>query len=293
MGIGYEVLSVRNPRLIYAHASGWGRKGPDSHALSYDYLGLARSGMMLMCGEEGTPPQNLVPGLADQMGAIMTAFGIVSALYTRERTGEGQLVDTSLLGAMIELEGLVLAAPCMLGGEFPRPVRTAAGNPLWNHYKCRDGKWIALAHIQPDRYWSQTCRALGIEELEHDPRFEELEARTENAAELISILDEKFASKDRNEWMEIFKKEGLIYSLLQSATEVTNDPQALANDYFVSFDHPVLGKTKMVGFPWMFNKTPAAIRREAPEFGQHTEEILLEVDYSWDDIIRLKDEDVI
>jgi crotonobetainyl-CoA:carnitine CoA-transferase CaiB-like acyl-CoA transferase len=268
MGIGYDVLKARNPRLIFAQSSGWGRKGPDAESFSFDYAGLARSGTMTMCGEEGMPPQNVVPGLADQMGAIMAAFGIVAAIYAREKTGKGQLMDSSMLGAMIELEGLVLAAPCMLGGEFPRPVRAKARNPLYNHYKCKDDKWIAIVNLQPDRYWPNVCKALGIEELEHDPKFENLEA-------------------------EIFKREAVINTPVQTATEVTNDPQAIANNYFVWYDHPVLGRTKMTGWAWDFGDTPCSIRREAPEFGQHTEEVLLEYGYTWEDIAKLKDAEVL
>jgi len=293
LGIGYDALSARNPRLIYIQSSGWGRKGPDATAFAYDFAGLARAGTMLMCGEEGDPPQNLVPGLADQMAAIMAAFGTVTAIYAREKTGRGQLVDSSLLGAMIELEGLVLSAPCMLGREFPRPVRSKAGNPLYNRYQCQDGRWIAIVNLQPDRYWPNVCRALGIEELEHNPKFNSLETRGANAAELVRIMDEKIARKTMAEWIEIFKREGVIHTPVQTATEVTNDPQALANNYFVWFDHPVFGKTKMTGWAWDFSETPCSIRREAPEFGQHTEEILLEMGYTWDDITQLKDEDII
>jgi len=293
MGIGYDVLSKINPRLVYGHSSGWGRKGPDAQSFAYDFAGLARAGTMNMCGEEGTPPQNVVPGLADQMAAIMGAFGIVTALCNRERTGKGQLVDSSLLGSMIELEGLVLSAPCMLGGEFPRPVRNKAGNPLYNHYLCKDGRWIAIVNLQPDRYWPNVCKALGIEELQNDPKFNSLEARGENCEELIRLIDEKIATRTMAEWMEIFKKEEVIHTPIQTATEVTNDPQALANNYFVTFDHPVFGKTKMTGWAWDFAETPCSIRREAPEFGQHTEEILLEMGYTWDDIIQLQDEGAI
>ena len=293
MGIGYDVLSERNPRLIFAQSSGWGRKGPDATAFAYDYAGLARAGTMNMCGEDGDPPRNLVPGLADQMGAIMAAFGIVSAIYAREKTGKGQLVDSSMLGSMIELEGLVLSAPCILGQEFRRPVRSKAGNPLYNHYQCKDGRWIAIVNLQPDRYWPNVCKALGMEQLEHDPKYNNLEARGENAEELIRIMDQKIATKTMAEWMEIFKREGVIHTPVQTATEVTNDPQALANNYFVWFDHPVFGKIKMTGWAWDFSDTPCSIRREAPEFGQHTEEILLELGYNWDDIIQLKDEDAI
>jgi len=293
MGIGYEALSARNPRLIYAQASGWGRKGADANELSFDYTGLARSGLMMMCGERGSPPSQILPGLADELGGLICAWGVCAALYAREKTGKGQRVDTSLMGSLIVMESFVLAAPAILGQEFPREIRAQAGNPLYNHYKCGDDKWMVIAHLQPDRYWSNVCKALGLAELEHDPRFNSIEARGKNARELIAIFDEKFATKTRDEWMGILKKEGLIYTPIQTPTEVVNDPQALDNDYIIWVDHPVWGRVKVIGFPWMFSETPASWRREAPEFGQHTEEILLELDYTWDDIVKLKDGEVI
>jgi crotonobetainyl-CoA:carnitine CoA-transferase CaiB-like acyl-CoA transferase len=293
MGIGPEELLKRNPRLIYAHASGWGRKGPDANTLSFDYAGIGRSGLMMSCGERGSPPAQILPGLADELGGMVCAWAVCTALYTREKTGKGQLVDTSLMGSLICMEGVVLSAPAILGQEFPREIRAEAGNPLYNHYKTKDDKWFILAHLQPDRYWPNVCQALGKPELEHDPRFNSIEARGENAKELITIMDKTFATKTREEWFKVFKQEGLIYTPIQTPTEVVNDPQAMANDYIIWFDHPVLGKTKMVGFPWDFSQTPASVRREAPEFGQHTEEILLELGYSWEDIAKLKDDKVI
>lgn len=293
MGIGPDDLLKRNPRLIYAQASGWGRKGPDANELSFDYTGIARSGLMMACGERGSPPAQILPGMGDELGGLICAWAVTAALYAREKTGEGQVVDTSLMGSLISMLGLIMAAPAILGQEFPREIRAEAGNPLYNHYRCKDDKWIAIAHLQPDRYWPNVCRALGITELENDPRFNSIEARGENARELIAIMDEKFATKTRSEWMEILQKEGCIFTPVQSPMEVSNDPQALANNYFIYVDHPVWGKTKVVGFPWDFSKTPASWRREAPEFGQHTEEILLELGYTWDDIGKLKSEEVI
>jgi len=293
MGIGPEVLLERNPRLIYAQASGWGRKGPDAHGLSFDYTGIGRSGLMMSCGERGTPPAQVLPGLGDELGGMVCAWAVCTALYARERTGEGQLVDTSLMGSIVSMLSLVLSAPAILGQEFPREVRAEAGNPIYNHYKAKDDKWFILAHLQPDRYWPNVCRALGMPELENDPRFNSIEARGANARELIAIMDKQFLARTREEWFEIFKKEGIIYTPIQSTGEVVNDPQALANDYVTWFDHPVLGRTKVVGFPWDFSKTPASVRREAPEFGQHTEEILLELSYTWDDITKLRDEKAI
>ncbi len=293
MGIDYQTLSSINPRLIYAQASGWGRQGPDANELSFDYTGIARSGTMMMCGERDGPPGTLIPGMGDEMGGLTCAWAVTAALYVREKTGKGQLVDTSLMGSLIALNGVNFAATGVLGREFPRLLRAEAGNAIYNHYKCKDGKWIVIAHLQPDRYWPNVCKAMGLEELEHDPRFNTIEARHDNGKELVPILDERFATKTRDEWMEIFKRENVIYTPIQSPTEVFNDPQALANEYIVKVDHPVWGKIKMLGFPWTFGETPASVKREAPELGQHTEEILLELGYSWDDIAKLKDEEVI
>ncbi len=293
MGIGPDVLMARNPKLIYAHASGWGRKGPDANELSFDYTGLGRAGLMMCCGERGSPPAQILPGMADELGGMVCSWAISIALYAREKTGKGQLVDTSLMGSLMCAESLVLSAPAILNQEFPREVRAEAGNPIYNHYKAKDEKWFILAHLQPDRYWPNVCRALGMPELEHDPKFSSIEARGTNRKELISIMDRKFATKTRDEWFDIFQKESLIYTPIQTPTEVVNDEQALANNYVVLYDHPVLGKTKMVGFPWDFSDTPASIRKEPPELGQHTEEILLEHGYTSSDIVKLKDAGVI
>jgi crotonobetainyl-CoA:carnitine CoA-transferase CaiB-like acyl-CoA transferase len=293
LGIGPDVLMARNPRLIYAHASGWGRKGPDVNAPSFDYTGVARSGTMMMSGERGGPPTPLIPGMGDEQGGLMCAWAVTAALYAREKTGKGQLIDTSLMGSLIALHGVTFSAPGVLGKEFPKFSRTEATNPIYNHYKCADDKWIAITHLQPDRYWPNVCRAMGIKELEHDPKFSTIEARHDNGKELVSILDKKFDTKTRAEWIEIFKKENVIYAPIQSSSEVFEDPQALANDYIIQVEHSAWGKIKMLGFPWIFHETPASIRREAPELGQHTEEILLELGYTWDDITRLKSEEVI
>ena len=289
MGLGPDVLLERNPRLIYAHASGWGRKGPDANDFSFDYTGIARSGFMMSCGERGAPPTQILPGIGDEMGALMCAWGVTAALYAREKTGRGQVVDTSLMGSMIAMLGFIMDAPAIWGQEFPREIRAKAGNPIYSHYECRDGKWIAIAHLDPDRYWPNVCKALGIEDLEQDPKYNSIKARGQNAEELVGILDKKFAEQDRDEWMKILKEEGCIFTPVQTPTEVTNDPQAIANNYFIHFDHPDWGKTKMAGFPWDFSDTPASCRRKAPGFGEHTSEILSELGYAESEIASLKD----
>lgn len=289
LGLGPEDLMKRNPHLIYAHSSGWGRKGPDAGAHSFDYTGIARSGLMMCAGERGSPPGQMLPGMGDEIGGLVMAWAVTAALYAREKTGKGQLIDTSLMGSIIALLGLVLDAPAMLGQEYPRDVRAEAGNPLYNHYRCRDDKWIVVAHLQPDRYWPIFCRAVGISQLEHDPKFSNLEARGRNAKELVSILDERFATRTRDEWIAQLQKEGCICTPIQSPIEVCRDPQALANRYLIDVDHPTWGRVRQVGFPWDFSETPASWRREAPKLNQHAEEILSEIGYSKEDIKRLRE----
>jgi CoA:oxalate CoA-transferase len=289
IGIGPDDLLKRNPRLIYAQSSGWGRRGPDASELSFDYTGIARSGFMLCAGEKGSPPSQMLPGMGDEIGGMMLAWGVTAALYAREKTGKGQVVDTSLMGSIIALTGLIMDAPAQLGQEYPRDSRAANGNPLYNHYRCRDEKWIAVAHLQPDRYWPAFCRAMEVAHLEHDPRFNSIETRGAHSGELIRILDEKFASKSRDEWMRQLKESGCICTPVQSPIEVCQDPQALANRYFIDVDHPVFGKLREVGFPWDFSQTPASWRRGAPKLGEHTAEILKEAGYSDEEIRHLKE----
>jgi crotonobetainyl-CoA:carnitine CoA-transferase CaiB-like acyl-CoA transferase len=295
LGLDYQTLSQYNSQLIYASASGYGPEGPDSGEPSFDYMGLARSGIMNAIGEPDMDPLSIAGGVADQMGAIMLTHGVITALFVRERHGIGQQVDTSHLGSMMALQGLNLACRLTLGKEFRRSDRTKAPNPLYNHYKCGDGKWICLAMIQADRYWSDFCKALGIEGLERDPRFATMPVRGKNSEALISVVDKIFAAKPRDEWMAILKNSGdFIYTVVNTVSDLPDDPQMMANNYVVPYDHPVWGPIKVVGVPVRFSETPGDPRAAAPEFGEHTEQILIDLlGYSWEDIARLKEQEVI
>ncbi|MBI5522040.1 MAG: CoA transferase [Desulfarculus sp.] len=293
MGIGPETLLARNPRLIYAQASGWGRRGPDAEALSFDYTGIARSGLMLSGGEAGSPPTQMLPGIGDEMGGLICAWAVCAALFAREKTGQGQVVDTSLMGSVIANLGLIMSAPAILGQEFPRESRAQAGNPIYNHYRCADDKWLALAHLQPDRYWPKVLKALGLAELEHDPRFATVEARSAQAAALVEVFDRRFAEKTRAQWLEIMEAAGCIAAPIQSPAEVAADPQALANDYFLRLEGRDQAPAKTTGFPWDFSATPAQYRRPAPGYGQHTGEVLAELGYTPEQIAALREQGVL
>jgi crotonobetainyl-CoA:carnitine CoA-transferase CaiB-like acyl-CoA transferase len=294
--LDYATLRRRNPRLIYASATGYGADGPESGEPSFDQMGLARSGIMMAAGEPDMPPLAIAGGIADQMGAVTLAYGVLAAIVARERHGMGQEVDASHLGSMMLLQGLSVSARLMMGIAIPRSHRANAYNPLWNHYRCADDEWIMLGMLQPDRYWADLCRAVGRPELADDPRFASHEARASNRVEAIALLDEVFATRPRNAWLEILRTApgDFIYTYVNSVDDLPDDPQVIENEYVVDFEHPQHGATQVLGMPVRLSETPGDPRKAAPEFGQHTEEILTELlDYGWDDIAVLREKEVI
>jgi len=301
LGMDYETLRTHNPRVIYAASSGYGPRGPEAREPSFDMIGLARSGIASAMTVEGVPhlPSG---GLADQMGAIMTSYGVLMALLVRERTGIGQKVDVSHLGSMVALQGLTVGLQLYLSPDppdpsQPRPMvsRRNAGNPLWNHYRCKDDRWIVLGMLQPDRQWPLICKALGMEHLVSDPRYENQDVRRENSEELIALMDEIFLTRTCEEWMRHLKETGdIICCPLQTVRDLPHDPQVVANRYIIDYDHETLGKIKVRGLPVELSETPGEVRAEAPEVGQHTEEVLMEWGgYTWEEIAGLREKGVI
>ena len=174
------------------------------------------------------------------------------------------------------------------------PPRTDAYNPLANYYRCADGRWMMLANFQADRYWPSFAAALGLGDLIDDPRFADTISRGENRHELIPMLDRIFAQKTYDEWADILESSGdFIFSPVQSLTELPDDPQVIANDYITEVDHPDLGRVKLANHPVSYSATPHSIRSVAPELGQHTEEVILELGYTWEDIAHFQDRGVI
>ena len=294
LGIDYETMSGHNPRLIYAVGSGWGPKGPESSKPALDPVVVAKSGLMYLSGSPDLPPMEPKRGIADDTGAIWLTLAIEAAIIARERHGIGQRVDVSMFGGVLALQAYHHSFELLNGTPWPRRLRTDMANPLNAFYMCSDETWLMLGMLQADKFWSDFCKAMGIEKLENDPRFENIVVRNRNAKELISILDEIFITKTADQWIKILSENGdFIFAPVQTSTEALNDVQAKENEYVVDFDHPTWGSVKLMGHPYTFSKTPAGIRSSAPEFGQHTEEILLEIGYGWDDIVRLKDDEII
>lgn len=296
LGADYETLSRYNTKLIYAEASGWGPDGPLQSQAAFEPAAMARAGMLDMVAEPDMAPIVWPSGPGDIIGAIMAVVGILAALAARQRLGVGQKVNTSLLGSLITVQAAQFYSWLMAGSPFPKRARARMGNPLYSHYRCADGRWVTLSMLEADRYWSTFCQAMGIPELENDPRFASMKARGENSVELIKLLDKTFATRPRAEWLKLFEEPGpgkLIYAPVQSVPEAAGDPQVLANEYVVDFEHPVFGPIKVTGVPYKFSRTPAALTRAAPGLGQHTEEILLEMGYTREHIARLKEEAVI
>jgi crotonobetainyl-CoA:carnitine CoA-transferase CaiB-like acyl-CoA transferase len=294
LGADYQTLSKYNPQLIYATSSALGSRGSESERRAFDYTGQARSGMMTSMGDRDEPPTVMVGAPADQLGAIMLAFGILAAIIARERTGYGQEVDTSMAGAAIYMQAFHVGISLLRSRQLARHSRLRTKSPLSNYYKCADSKWLILTEPQVYKFWPQFCRALGLGELVDDPRFNTMPAMRENAKLFIPILDKVFATKTRDQWINILDEEvGLAFSPVLDISELATDPQVLENECIVDFDHPALGRIKLPGLPIMLSKTPAKVRSKAPELGEHTEEVLIELcEYSWEEIAELSGQGV-
>jgi crotonobetainyl-CoA:carnitine CoA-transferase CaiB-like acyl-CoA transferase len=292
LGLGYEALQERNPAIIYATASGYGSKGPHAQWPAMDILGQARGGTMMTQGPPDLPPIFSFGGMADQVGAISLSYGILLALIDRARTGSGQHVEASLLGGQVMLQSFNITGTLFTGQVPPRRAREEAA-PMWNVYRCRDGGWIAVSMAQLSRWWVPFCEAIGRPDLRDDPRFNALPAHLEHRAELIAELDRVFAARDQWEWVDDLCGQGLPVAPVQDYGQLARDPQVTANDYVVDYDHRSGDRRRIVGPAVQLGGTPGSIRHGAPEFDQHTEEVLLEFGFSWDDVSRLKAEGAI
>ncbi|MFC1999288.1 CaiB/BaiF CoA transferase family protein [Chloroflexota bacterium] len=293
MGMTYPILSQVNPGLIYAMVSGYGPNGPESQQGAFDFHGQARSGMMYCMGEPDMPPLVIHLAVVDQATAIMASHAILTALFVRERTGKGQELHVSILGAAMFLQYFNVMNAVLKGQPVPRHKRLST-DPLRNYYQCKDGKWVCMVVGYQEGSMESFCEAIGRPELVNDPRFASRETLRENCEELISLLDDMFATRPQEEWHQSFVKHGVFGTKINSPMDLKNDAQVMANNYLVDFDHPVFGKCMVPGYPAHFSETPADTRGVAPEQGEHTDEVLRELaGYSDSEIKQLRDEGVV
>lgn len=292
--LNYETLSRLNPRVICANVTGYGKKGPDRDLPGYDFNAFwARAGVLHVLLTPSMVPPATPMANGDRVASLALICGILAALFVRERTGLGQEVDTSVFSAGVFFNTNDVGGALVTGQDRQNVDRDDLANVLLNSYKTKDDRWLRLAINQPDVYWSKFCQGTGREDLEHDPRFETFAKRIDNHRVLFQIVEETFLSRTLAEWKTRLTEAGLPWAPVQTLPEVVSDPQARANDFFVAYDHPAHGKIEVVANPAKLSKTPATVRMPAPEFGQHTEEILLEHGYKWEDIEQFKGEGVI
>jgi crotonobetainyl-CoA:carnitine CoA-transferase CaiB-like acyl-CoA transferase len=294
LGFDYARLKRRNPRLIYAAISGYGFGGPDADRAGYDIAAFwARSGIAHMLTQPGQNPPFQRGGMGDHNVGMACAGAVSAALYAREKTGEGQRVTTSLLRQGLYTLSFDLAFLIRLGIAMGVADRTAMGNPCINSYCDRDGRWFWLVGLEEERHWPPLCRAVSHPEWIRDPRFVDPASRVANAAALIAMLDEIFATRTRDEWGAIFDAEGDVWwAPVQDLGEVLADPQVAAAGGLVEVpdgDATIL----MPATPADFEGTPGAPRSAAPGQGEHTDEVLAALGREEAAIAALRDRGIV
>ena len=293
MNITYPILRELNPRIIYATVSAFGHKGPDKDKGGFDYQGQARSGFMYSMGEADTPPMVSQFGIIDQATAINMCQQVTTALLMRERFGIGQEIKISIMGTAMYLLYFNVLIAQMKQIEVPRHKRSSE-HPLRNYYKCSDDRWLMMTLTPPERHWGPLCKAMDRLDLENDPRFDTDDKRLDRSEELVAIFDEIFATRPRDEWLNIFSKYDLFCCSVNSLMELKDDPQVIENDYLVDIDHPTLGGVKVPGYPADFSESCIKTVRAAPDLGTHTDEVLKDIGgYSKEEIAQLREGGII
>ena len=284
LGIGYEALRCRNPRLIYASGSMFGPRGPRSEEPGYDNIAQAAGGMMMATWDHSGTPHSPQGGLADQVGGMLLSHGILTALVARERHGVGQRVDASLYGSQLALQGIHVARVL-----YHEPVMPpGAGSGVFSHRAfAGDGVWIAFGYLTGN-FWPNMCCALDLEWLTTDARFADQVERGKHQHALVEIVDAQVATRPSREWIERLIAADVPCTVVQDYLMIGTDPQALANDYIISYAHPTYGEVHASGFAVSMSEMPPSLRHPAPPRpGLHSEEILREAGFSATEIATL------
>lgn len=292
LGLGYESLKELNPRLIYASSSGFGHTGPYSQLPAYDLIVQGMGGIMSITGPDEQHPTKVGSSIADIFAGVFCAIGILAALNHREKTGEGQKVDVSMLDCQVAiLENAI--SRYFVTGKIPTPIgnRHPSIAPFAT-FKTQDG-FINIA-IGNDFIWNRFCNLVGRPELAEDSRFISNEARNNNWEELEPILEEIMAKDNTATWIEKLRSVGVPCGPINNIEQLVNDPQVLEREMIVEVEHPVAGNLKMPGCPIKMSKTPGKIEKPAPLLGGDNEEILTRfAGLSKEELKTLQEEEVI
>jgi len=291
-GLGYDTLAALNPGLVYCSISAFGRTGPRKDGAGYEALMQAFSGIMSITGEPGGPPVRCGISFLDLTTGIFSAFGIVSAIHHRTRTGLGQRVDASLLETAVGLlnyhaEGFLLtgALPQALGSSHPSVVP-------YRNFRCQDGQWIFVAAAN-DRLWQRLAPALGLAALTEDPRFKSNPERVKNRKDLEAALEAAIGRHDREALLAMLEKAGVPATPVNTVDQVMKDAQTAARSMIERAHHPRLGDIPVIGTPVKFSRMRAGVRSAAPLHGQHTDEVLAEHGYDTAAIAALREKKVV
>jgi crotonobetainyl-CoA:carnitine CoA-transferase CaiB-like acyl-CoA transferase len=286
-GLGYDDVAARNPRLVYAAGSTFGERSADPSREGADLSGQAAGGLLGTIGVDGGEPSPVGATLADHIASLDLAAGVLAALLARERTGRGQRIDTSLIGGQLWAQASEYTAYLLRGRPAGRANR---GNPLipglYGIFPTADG-WIALVGVV-GRARATFFETIGRPDL--STRFPQLLYWDAEKAELFPILDEAFRTRTTAQWSEVLAHAGLRFAPVRDHAEVVADPDVWANGYLaeITDDDDPERTARVVAAPVRFSDTPAKPAARAPELGEHTELVLLELGYSWDDISALR-----
>jgi crotonobetainyl-CoA:carnitine CoA-transferase CaiB-like acyl-CoA transferase len=295
LGIDVDDVRADSPSIVYASGTAFGRRGPDAERGGYDAGAYwARSGMQHLFTAPDAPwPAPTRPAFGDVAAALGLAAAVTTALYRRAVTGEPTVVDSSLLAAGLwQVQNDVVSARLGDDTHARRPDRGATWNPLMLPYRTADDRFVMLTTLAPDRHWPSLCALIGRPELAEDPRFADLDSRRRHARACVEHLDAAFAERRLDEWRPVLDRFAGEWTVVQEPAEVHDDPQVRANGYIAGVDTGRGSTLPMVTSPVQFDGAPGAPTR-APEAGEHTEEVLLDLGLSWDDIVALKARDVI
>jgi crotonobetainyl-CoA:carnitine CoA-transferase CaiB-like acyl-CoA transferase len=291
LGIGYAAMSARNPRIIYCSISGFGADGPFADRPGLDQIIQGVSGLMSVTGFEGGEPVRVGIPIADLLTGLYGAFGVMAALQARERTGHGQVVNTSLLEAMVGTLGFQ-ALRYLNGGGTPPP----AGNhhPInapYGVFRAKDG-YLTIGATGEKR-WPLFCRLLDAEAWLDDPRFQTNGDRHENRLGLAELIDEKLQARTIEEWERFFNEAGIPAGPVYAMDSALEHPQVRHREMVVSRPHPVLGEVSLLGLPIKLSETPGAVHRIPPDLGEHTEAVLREIGVSEEELARLREQEIV